>query len=140
LLVGQKYKSQWCSFADMLPMNRALPFHLMHEDKIELVTRATAMGSGWIWQIPLQHRIGAGYVYSDQFITDQQAQQEIEQWLGRRISPVQPISFEAGYYKQVWKNNVVAIGLAGGFVEPLEATSIGQMLEQLSLLSSLIKG
>lgn len=140
LLIGQKYKSQWCSFSDMLPMNRALPFHLMHEDKIELVTRATAMSSGWIWQIPLQHRIGAGYVYSDQFITDQQAQQEVEQWLGRKISPFQPISFEAGYYKQVWKNNVVAIGLAGGFVEPLEATSIGQMLEQLSLLSSLIKG
>ncbi|NNP68506.1 tryptophan halogenase family protein [Acinetobacter sp. Ac_5812] len=139
LLIGKKYQVEWCSFADMLPMNRALPFHLLHQDKIELVTRATAMSSGWVWQIPLQERIGAGYVYSDHFITDQQAQQEIEQWLGHRISPVQPIAFEAGYFRQVWKNNVLAIGLASGFVEPLEATSIGQMLVQLSLLALIIK-
>lgn len=140
LLIGKIYKSPWISFADSLPMNRALPFHIKHNDKIELVTRATAMSAGWVWQIPLQQRIGAGYVYNDQFITDQQAQQEVEMWLGHEISPAKPISFEAGYYQQVWIKNVVAIGLAGGFVEPLEATSIGQMLEQLSFLSSLIKG
>lgn len=75
-----------------------------------------------------------------QLITDQQAQQEVEMWLGYEISPAKPISFEAGYYQQVCIKNVVAIGLAGGFVEPIEATSIGQMLEQLSFLSSLIKG
>lgn len=139
LLIGKKYKSHWCSFADMLPMNRALPFHLRHKDKIELVTRATAMSSGWVWQIPLQERIGAGYVYNDQFITDEQAQQEVEQWLGLKINPAKPIVFEAGYYQQVWMKNAVAIGLAGGFVEPLEATSIGQMLMQLSLLVLIIE-
>jgi tryptophan halogenase len=140
LLIGKKYEGQWCSFADFLPMNRALPFHMLHDqNKIELVSRATAMNSGWVWQIPLKERIGAGYVYNDQFITDEQAQQEVEQWLGHPISPAKPISFEAGYYQQIWKNNVVAIGLASGFVEPLEATSIGQMLVQLSLFAMLVK-
>lgn len=139
LVIGKKYQSKWCSFADTLPMNRALPFHLQHQNKIELVTRATAMSSGWIWQIPLQERIGAGYVYNDQFISDEQAQQEVEQWLGYEISPARPIAFEAGCYQQVWIKNVVAIGLASGFVEPLEATSIGQMLAQLSFLTSFIK-
>ncbi|MCH7296227.1 tryptophan halogenase family protein [Acinetobacter higginsii] len=139
LLIGKKYQSTWCSFADTLPMNKALPFHLPHRNKIELVTRATAMNSGWVWQIPLQERIGAGYVYHDQFISDQQAQQEIEQWLGHPINPVKPISFEAGYFQQVWIKNVVGIGLASGFIEPLEATSIGQMLSQLQLLISFIQ-
>lgn len=139
ILIGKKYQGQWCSFADMLPMNRALPFHLAHQDKIELVTRATAMSSGWVWQIPLQERIGAGYVYNDQFITDEQAQQEVEQWLGAKISPAQPIAFEAGFYEKVWMKNVVAIGLASGFIEPLEATSIGQMLSQLQLMISFIQ-
>lgn len=139
LLIGKKYEGKWHSFADILPMNRALPFHLQHQDKIELVTRATAMSSGWVWQIPLQERVGAGYVYNDQFITDEQAQQEVEQWLGVNINPAKPISFEAGYYQQVWKKNVVAIGLASGFIEPLEATSIGQMLSQLHLLVSFIQ-
>ena len=139
LLIGKKYQGHWYSFSDLLPMNRALPFHLAHQDKIELVTRATAMSSGWVWQIPLRERIGAGYVYNDQFISDLQAQQEVEQWLGREIYPAKPIAFEAGYYQQVWEHNVVAIGLAGGFVEPLEASSIGQMLAQLSLLALLIK-
>lgn len=139
LLIGKKYQSTWCSFADTLPMNKALPFHLPHRNKIELVTRATAMNSGWVWQIPLQERIGAGYVYHDQFISDQQAQQEIEQWLGHPINPVKPISFEAGYFQQVWIKNVVGIGLASGFIEPLEATSIGQMLSQLQLLVSFIQ-
>ena len=139
LLIGKKYEGKWHSFADILPMNRALPFHLQHQDKIELVTRATAMSSGWVWQIPLQERIGAGYVYHDQFITDEQAQQEVEQWLGAKISPAQPIAFEAGFYEKVWMKNVVAIGLASGFIEPLEATSIGQMLSQLQLLVSFIR-
>ncbi|USA55593.1 tryptophan 7-halogenase [Acinetobacter sp. C32I] len=139
LLIGKKYQSHWCSFADTLPMNKALPFHLPHTNKIELVTRATAMSSGWVWQIPLQERIGAGYVYHDQFISDQQAQQEVEQWLGHPIHPVKPIAFEAGYFQQVWIKNVVGIGLASGFIEPLEATSIGQMLSQLQLLISFIQ-
>ncbi|GAB01518.1 tryptophan 7-halogenase [Acinetobacter venetianus] len=140
LLIGKQYQSEWCSFSDVLPLNRALPFHLQYGDEPkELVTRATAMSSGWMWQIPLQERIGAGYVFHDEFISDQQAQREVEAWLGCEIKPAKPISFEAGCYKEVWIKNVVAIGLASGFVEPLEATSIGQMLTQLQLLVSFIK-
>ncbi|MFM7812477.1 MAG: tryptophan 7-halogenase, partial [Acinetobacter junii] len=62
-----------------------------------------------------------------------------EQWLGAKISPALPIAFEAGFYEKVWMKNVVAIGLASGFIEPLEATSIGQMLSQLQLMISFIQ-
>lgn len=122
LVVGKKYNTKWHSFDDMLIMNRALPFHLAHKEgeNIEIVTRATAMNAGWVWQIPLQERIGAGYVYNDAFISEEEAQREVEQWLGKKIQPVRSIRFGAGYYKQVWVNNVVTIGLASGFVEPLE--------------------
>jgi tryptophan halogenase len=140
VVIGKKYKTKWHSFNDMLIMNKALPFHLPHQEGVgvELVTRATAMSAGWVWQIPLQERIGAGYVYNDNFMSDDAALNEVEQWLGKKIQPVRPIKFEAGYYEQVWVNNVLAIGLASGFVEPLEATSIGQMLSQLEIFSTFI--
>lgn len=138
VLIGKKYNIPWKSFADTLIMNRALPFHLKHDQQIELVTRATALSSGWVWQIPLQERIGAGYVFNDQFLSDDQALNEVQKWLGKEINPANVIKFEAGYYEKVWVNNVVAIGLASGFVEPLEATSIGQMITQLETLSNFI--
>ncbi|EOR05628.1 tryptophan 7-halogenase [Acinetobacter sp. ANC 3926] len=138
LLIGGKFKTDWISFADTLIMNRALPFHLSHKKEIELVTRATALSSGWVWQIPLQERIGAGYVFNDQFLSDDQAHDEVEKWLGEKIDPIRVIKFEAGYFQKVWVKNVVALDLASGFVEPLEATSIGQMVTQLETLSNFI--
>lgn len=92
------------------------------------------MNAGWVWQIPLQHRIGAGYVFDSNFIKPEEAIDEIEFWLGEKIEPIRLIEFEAGFYQKVWQGNVMAIGLASGFVEPLEATSIGQMLQQLDFL------
>lgn len=139
LLIGKKFKSQWNSFSDFLIMNKAIPFHLKHsKSNPDLVTRATAMNAGWTWQIPLQERIGAGYVFNDSFTTETQAVDELEQWLGHTVDPIKTISFDAGYFKKVWHKNVLAIGLASGFVEPLEATSIGQMLSQIEFFSDLV--
>lgn len=139
LVVGKKLKSKWRSFKEYLLLDRAIPFHLSHHGRVpELVTRATAMKAGWMWQIPLIERIGAGYVYSSEFTTEEEAIAEIEQYLGEKIQPHKTLSFEPGHFEEVWKKNVLALGLASGFVEPLEATSIGQMLEQLRMFEQTI--
>lgn len=139
-ILGKRLGATWQSFKDYLPLNSAIPFHLKHKKPHpDLVTRATAMNAGWVWQIPLQHRIGAGYVFDCNFIRPEQAVDELEQWLGHKIEPMRMIEFEAGFYEKVLQGNVMAIGLASGFVEPLEATSIGQMLQQLEFFVKVVQ-
>ncbi len=139
VVIGKKLQSKWHSFKKYLWLDKAIPFHLPHQGKNpELVTRATAMQAGWMWQIPLVERIGAGYVFSSEFTTEQQALDEIEQYFGYAIEPHKTLSFEPGHFEQVWQGNIMALGLASGFVEPLEATSIGQMLEQVRMFCNVI--
>lgn len=131
LIIG-KLDSKWESFSKYLLMDSAIPFYMPHPYKNPaLYTRAIAMKAGWMWQIPLVERVGAGYVYSSKHITREDAISEVEEYLGYKIEPQKTISFDPGCHKKVWTNNVVALGLSSGFVEPLEATSIGQMIEQL---------
>lgn len=132
LAIGKKLQSKWNSFRDHLLLDSAIPFHMPHPKKEPyLVTRAIAMNAGWMWQIPLIERVGAGYVFSSKHIDVDTAVKEIEQKIGHTINPMRTISFEPGHFDEVWQGNVLAIGLASGFVEPLEATSIGQMLDQV---------
>ncbi|MBI0424984.1 tryptophan 7-halogenase [Acinetobacter sp. ACIN00229] len=139
LVVGKKLKSKWISFKKYLTLNCAIPFHISHKGKNpELVTRATAMNAGWMWQIPLKERIGAGYVFNSNFLSEEQAIIEVEKYLGYEIEPQKVLHFESGHFEKVWQKNVLALGLASGFVEPLEATSIGQMLEQLRVFEQVI--
>lgn len=130
-VIGKVVPSEWCSFKDHLLLDRAIPFYMPHPLKNPyLVSRAIAMKSGWMWQIPLVDRVGAGYVYSSKHVSDEQALQEIKDYLGYDVTPQQKvIKFEPGCYREIWVGNVLTVGLASGFVEPLEATSIGQMIE-----------
>lgn len=129
----------WVSFKKYLLLDRAIPFHIPHQRmNPELVTRATAMKAGWVWQIPLKERIGAGYVFSSRHTNEKEAIQEIETYFKTKIEPQGTLKFEPDHFSQVWQGNIVALGLASGFVEPLEATSIGQMLEQLRMLAQTI--
>lgn len=126
--IGDIYKSEWRSHADHLTVNAAVPFFLPIEKEIPPYTDSIAMKYGWMWKIPTRERYGCGYVYNSNLITEEEAIKEIEEYLG--YEPEYPrkdkggFKFEAGYYKQPWINNCVAIGLSGGFIEPLEATSI----------------
>ncbi|WP_211441421.1 tryptophan 7-halogenase [Collimonas humicola] len=132
LVIGKLYKTPWRSFRDHLLLDRAIPFHMPHQTPHPaLATRALAMRAGWMWQIPVRERIGAGYVYSSRHLTDDDALREIETTLGFPIEPMRTLRFEPGHFEVIWRGNVLAVGLASGFVEPLEATSIGVMLDQI---------
>ncbi|MBF5004853.1 tryptophan halogenase family protein [Diaphorobacter caeni] len=131
-IMGKVVPSRWHSFSEHLLMDRAIPFYMPHPEKNPgLVSRAIALSSGWMWQIPLVDRVGAGYVYSSRHISDEDAATEIQSHLGFAVKPQRVIRFEPGCYEQVWVGNVLSVGLASGFVEPLEATSIGQMVESV---------
>ena len=89
-------------------------------------TIATAQNAGWIWDIGLTHRRGVGHVYSSQYLSDDEAEANLKSYLGADFKDLVPrkIGFKSGYREQFWKNNCVAVGMSGGFVEPLEATAI----------------
>ena len=134
-----KLGSQWLSFTDVLPVNRAMPFWIDLEEgeEIDPVTLAWAQKNGWLWQIPTQERYGCGYVYSDAHLSPDEAQAEIETALGRSIEPRNDIKINSGRLKDAWVNNCVALGLSSSFLEPLEATSIHGTVVQLLILSGI---
>ena len=133
LIIGKHYNSKWQSFSEYLPMKRALPFFIdIDTNNIPSYTEAIAMDYGWMWKIPLQHRYGCGYVFDSDYINEDQAQEEIEKFLG--FKPTYPKTngksfvFDPGCFEEIWINNCLAVGLSSGFLEPLEATSIGQSI------------
>ncbi|MES0880910.1 tryptophan 7-halogenase [Roseibium sp. SCP14] len=128
----------WHHYGSLLPLNRAMPFWLEHSEAGEIApyTTARALRSGWMWQIPTADRLGCGYVYSDAHTTPEEAQREIEQVLGCRITPRADLAFKEGRLKQPWSGNCIALGLSQCFLEPLEATSIHGTVVQLLLLGA----
>jgi len=136
-LIAGEMGAEWVGYGDVLPVNRAMPFWLDLEDGQEIpgYTLAWAQKNGWMWQIPTQGRIGCGYVYSDRHLSPDQAQAEIEATLGHPIEPRNDISINAGRLNEVWRGNVLALGLSSSFLEPLEATSIHGTLVALMLFT-----
>lgn len=133
---------KWKSYSEFLPANKAMPYiHPYEKDEIiKPETLAWAMPNGWMWQIPTQERYGCGYVYSDKFVTDEQALKEMEEITGRKINPIRVLSFDPGRMEEVWIKNVVAVGLSSHFLEPLEATSIHSTIVQMDVFSRIYLG
>lgn len=110
--------------------DRALALQVEHADPttLDVSTGATALGAGWVWNVPLFSRVGAGYVFSSAFRSDDEARAEFTEHLtglGYRIDgEPKAISMRVGRARRAWVGNCVAIGLSGGFIEPLEATAI----------------
>lgn len=125
IFIGNTYKSEWRDASTNLINNCALGFNrpIVFKD-VEPCTEARAMSCGWVWNIPLQSRYGCGYVHNDAYITEDQARQEILDFYGSEVKFTKKFRFNPGYYKTPWVNNCVAVGLASGFMEPLESTSI----------------
>ncbi len=136
-LISREMGAEWVPYGDRLPVNRAMPFWLEHgeSDAIAPFTMAEAMRSGWMWQIPTWQRIGCGYVYSDSFVTPEEARTEIENALGREIEPRADIKVDSGRLDRAWIGNCLAVGLSQSFFEPLEATSIHGTIVQLLLFT-----
>ena len=129
LLLGKELGVPFKNMDHVLFNDSALALHVDYPEKnapIASHTIATAQNAGWIWDIGLTHRRGVGHVYSSEFLSDEQAHSNLASYLGVSEDQIEPrkIGFQSGYREQFWKNNCVAIGMSGGFVEPLEATAI----------------
>lgn len=125
LLIEQTLRTGYQDWSRWLPMNSAVAVPCESTGDFLPYTRATAQECGWQWRIPLQHRTGNGYVYCDQFISDDKASETLLGRLdGKSLADPRPLKFLTGMRNQCWNKNCVAIGLSSGFLEPLESTSI----------------
>lgn len=130
LLLGDKLNQPYLDYQNRIPNDRAIAVRVPYQDRdreMHPFTSATALDAGWVWNIPLWHRIGTGYVYSSAYKSEQEAEQELRLHLGEdRVAdlPFHHIRMKIGKYQDSWTKNVVAIGLAAGFIEPLESTGI----------------
>jgi tryptophan halogenase len=131
---------KWESYSDFLLTDTAIPFPTALEENNEIrpYTRAIAMSSGWMWEIPTQQRRGNGYAFSSSHISEEHALVEIEKVSGFKVENPRVISFKPGRLKIQWEKNCVPIGLASAFVEPLEATSISTSIQQARALSTFL--
>ena len=125
LLIEQKLEAGFEDWSKWLPCDRAAAVPCESSDDQQPLTRSTARPAGWQWRIPLQHRTGNGYVYSSAHLSDDEAAETLLANLdGTALAEPRILRFKAGHRKKSWVKNVVALGLAGGFLEPLESTSI----------------
>ncbi|HKE95266.1 MAG TPA: tryptophan halogenase family protein, partial [Povalibacter sp.] len=125
LLLAGKLGVTWEDWSQWLPCDRALAVPSERAGEFTPYTRSTAQAAGWTWRIPLQHRTGNGYVFCSRYVSEEQARQTL---LGALDGPARAepklLRFSAGRRVQTWRRNCIAIGLASGFLEPLESTSI----------------
>lgn len=126
LLLGQTLGAAWEDWAHWLPCDRAVAMPCASPDgEIEPYTRAVAMPAGWRWRIPLTSRVGNGYVFSSAHCSEEDAAAALMAAVeGKALAEPRLLRFRAGRRRRSWVGNVVAIGLASGFLEPLESTSI----------------
>lgn len=145
MLIGQHFGVELESMKQFLFNDTAIAVQVPYskpDDPIASVTRATAVESGWIWDIGLQSRRGIGYVFSSAYSDEERAMACIRDYVAR-TSPGVPtdeltfrvIPFEPGYRQRLWVNNCVAVGLSGGFIEPLEASALA-LIEQAATIIS----
>ena len=135
LLIEQTLKAGFEDWREWLPCDRAVAVPCDRVAVTTPYTRSTAREAGWQWRIPLQHRTGNGYVYCSEYISDDEATSKLLERLdGAARAAPRPLRFVAGRRKEVWKKNVVAVGLASGFLEPLESTSIHLIQSAVSKL------
>jgi len=118
----------WVDFSQWLLCDRAvvMPVHYEHHypGQVRPHTMATALSAGWVWDIPLQNRRGVGYVHSSAHISEEDAVREIRAYEGAHAKDLDTrlVHFKVGMRKKAWVKNCIAIGVSGGFMEPLEST------------------
>lgn len=125
LLIQGKVGAGFEDWSHWLPCDRAIAVPSQRHENTAPYTRSIAHGAGWQWQIPLQHRNGNGLVFSSAHYTTEQATDILLQNIGTEpLAEPREIRFRTGRARKQWQRNVLAVGLASGFIEPLESTSI----------------
>ncbi len=129
LLIGRALDVPWLSYGDQLLCDRAVACPVAHDSErapLRSFTTATAQASGWSWEIDLQSRTGSGYVYSSAHCSDDEALATLAAVHGGRQRLAEPrlLQLRVGHRQRVWEKNCLSLGLASGFIEPLESTGI----------------
>lgn len=125
MLIGDALGSAYEDWSHYLPVNRAWAVACASTDPLLPYTKSIARGAGWQWRIPLQHRIGNGYVFCSDYISDDAATATLMSNLpGPATAEPRILRFTTGRRRKFWNGNCIAIGLSAGFMEPLESTSI----------------
>ncbi|MEW6984018.1 tryptophan halogenase family protein [Colwelliaceae bacterium 6471] len=128
LLIDQLKQDNWTSFEQALPCNKAVAMQIAYPDGAapKPYTTATALENGWAWQIDLVNRRGTGYVYDGNKITPEQAEAELIKHNGSdaKVLKTTHLNMKVGCRPEFWVGNCIAIGLSGGFIEPLESTGL----------------
>jgi len=124
-LLGKTLNEPFISFADTLFCDRAIVASRERNpsEAIEPYTTAETYDNGWCWRIDHEHHINRGYVHSSQYMSEADAEAEFRR-KNPNFGPHRVVRFRSGRYRRAWVGNVVAVGNAGGFVEPLEATAL----------------
>ncbi|WP_435275957.1 tryptophan halogenase family protein [Psychrobium sp. nBUS_13] len=125
VLIQDALHSGYTDWTHYLPCDSAVAVPSEHTGPIPPLTKSTAREAGWQWKIPLQHRVGNGYVYSSKFISDEEAKATLlDNVDGKLLAEPRVIKYTTGHRNQPWKGNCLAIGLSSGFLEPLESTAL----------------
>ncbi len=126
LLLGGALEEPFENWSHWLPCDRAVAMPTQHASgPLAPYTSAIAMDAGWRWRIPLQHRVGNGYVYASAFCDESSAMDALKRAVeAPSLAEPRPLRFRAGRRARSWVKNCIGVGLAGGFLEPLESTSI----------------
>jgi len=125
LLLGKTLGTEFIDWSHWLPCDRAIAVPTVSNGPPLPYTKSTAHSAGWQWRIPLQHRTGNGHVYSSKYMSDDEALAILRNNLdGEELAEPRQLKFIAGRRRHTWVKNVLGMGLASGFLEPLESTSI----------------
>ena len=135
LLIEGALKTGYQDWTNWLPCDRALAVPCERDAAPQSYTQVTAREAGWQWRIPLQHRTGNGHVYCSGFTSDDAAHQVLMSTLeGKPLVDPLPLRFTTGRRNKAWAKNCVSLGLASGFLEPLESTSIHLIQRGIAML------
>ncbi|RZA07236.1 MAG: tryptophan 7-halogenase [Moraxellaceae bacterium] len=135
LLIDKVLKTEYVDWSKWLQCDRAVAVQTINAESPVPYTKSTALAAGWQWKIPLQHRVGNGYVYASSVISDDEAIASLMKNIeGEALTTPRVIKFTAGMRKEFFVKNCVALGLASGFIEPLESTSISLIQTGISKL------
>jgi len=147
-LLANAVGAEWDkTYSERLFVDTALAVQLPYRDKSTQMRNTTychALKNGWVWNVPLQTRIGTGYVFSSRYTSEDEASIEFKEHLNKMYGydkeelNFRKVDFNVGIRPESWKNNVVAIGLSSFFLEPIESTAISTMHYQISTLYDMI--